>query len=76
MDELEIRIAELRELEDLERLRPALDGVAVMDLLNVAPGPVVGRALEFLMEIRLDEGEITPQEAAVRLREWWDEQVK
>jgi poly(A) polymerase len=47
-----------------------------MDLLNVAPGPVVGRALEFLMEIRLDEGEITPQEAAVRLREWWDEQVK
>jgi len=65
MDELEIRIAELREREDLERLRPALDGVAVMELLNIAPSPAVGRALEFLMEIRLDEGEITPQEAAV-----------
>jgi poly(A) polymerase len=74
MDELEIRIAELRELEDLERLRPALDGVAVMELLDIKPSPAVGRALEFLMEIRLDEGEITPQEAAVRLREWWAEQ--
>ena len=68
MDELEVRIAELRELEDLSRLRPALDGVAVMEILDVRPGPIVGRALEFLMEIRLDEGEITPQEAAVRLR--------
>ncbi len=74
MDELETRIAELREREDLERLRPALDGVAVMELLGIAPGPQVGRALEFLMEIRLDEGEITPQEAGVRLREWWSEQ--
>jgi poly(A) polymerase len=74
MDELEVRIAELREREDLNRLRPALDGVAVMALLDVKPSPVVGRALEFLMEIRLDEGEITPQEAAVRLREWWSEQ--
>ena len=64
MDELEVRIAELREHEDLERLRPALDGVAVMELLGITPSPAVGRALEFLMEIRLDEGEITPQEAA------------
>jgi poly(A) polymerase len=74
MDELEIRIAELREQEDLSRLRPALDGVAVMELLDVKPSPVVGRALDFLMEIRLDEGEISTQEAAVRLREWWLEQ--
>ena len=74
MDELEVRIAELREQEDLSRLRPALDGVAVMELLGIAPSPVVGRALDFLMEIRLDEGEITPSEAAVRLREWWAEQ--
>jgi poly(A) polymerase len=74
MDELEVRIAELSELEDLNRLRPALDGVAVMELLDIKPSPAVGRALDFLMEIRLDEGEITPQEAAVRLREWWSEQ--
>ena len=76
MDELEVRIEELRELEDLSRLRPALDGVAVMDLLDIGPGPAVGRALDFLMEIRLDEGEISVQEAAVRLREWWHEQPK
>jgi poly(A) polymerase len=74
MDELEIRIAELREQEDLNRLRPALDGVTVMELLDIKPSPVVGRALDFLMEIRLDEGEISPQEAAIRLREWWSEQ--
>lgn len=71
MDELEQRIGELREQEDLGRLRPALDGVAVMALLDIAPGRAVGQALDFLMEIRLDEGEITPDEAARRLRTWW-----
>jgi poly(A) polymerase len=74
MDELEIRIGELRGQEDLDRLRPALDGVAVMELLGIGPSRVIGRALDFLMDIRLDEGEISPQEAAVRLREWWAEQ--
>jgi poly(A) polymerase len=71
MDELELRIAELREREDLSRLRPALDGVAVMAILGIRPGPAVGRALDFLMEIRLDEGEIDPQEARARLEAWW-----
>ena len=71
MDELEVRIADLREREDLGRLRPALDGVEVMELLGVAPGPVVGRALEFLMDVRLDEGEIDAVEAELRLRAWW-----
>ncbi len=74
MDELEIRIGELRGQEDLDRLRPALDGIAVMELLGIGPSRVIGRALDFLMDIRLDEGEISPQEAAVRLREWWAEQ--
>jgi poly(A) polymerase len=73
MDELEVRIAELRQLEDLNRLRPALDGVAVMELLEIKPGPLVGRALDFLMEIRLDEGEISVPEAQLRLREWWND---
>jgi poly(A) polymerase len=71
MDELEVRIAELRELEDLAALRPALDGNQVMGVLGVRPGPVVGRALDFLMEIRLDEGEVDPAEATARLKEWW-----
>ena len=74
MDELEARIDELREQEDLDRLRPALNGNAVMELLAVGPSPAIGRALDFLMEIRLDEGEISASEAAVRLREWWADQ--
>jgi poly(A) polymerase len=71
MDELEDRINVLREQEDLSRLRPALDGVAVMELLGIAPSRAVGEALDFLMEIRLDEGEIGAGEAATRLRTWW-----
>jgi len=71
MDELELRIAELRVREDLDRLRPALDGVAVMELLGIGPSRDVGRALDFLMEVRLDEGEIDVEEAKVRLLEWW-----
>jgi len=76
MDELEERIVILREQEDLSRMRPALDGVAVMELLAIPPGPPVGRALEFLMEIRLDEGEIDAAEAARRLRAWWADQPR
>lgn len=71
MDELEIRIGELREAEDLSRIRPALDGVAVMEVLGIAPGRAVGEALDFLMEIRMDEGEISEEDAKDRLRTWW-----
>ncbi len=71
MDELEARIGELREEEDLSRLRPALDGDQVMEILGIRPSRVVGEALDFLMEIRLDEGEIGTDEAASRLRAWW-----
>jgi poly(A) polymerase len=71
MDELEARISELREEEDLSSLRPALDGVQVMELLDIRPSREVGEALDFLMEIRLDEGEIETDEAARRLRAWW-----
>lgn len=74
MDEFEVRIAELRAQEDLDNQRPALDGGEVMTLLGLQPGPVVGRAMKFLMEIRREEGEISKAEAAFRLREWWDEQ--
>jgi poly(A) polymerase len=75
MDELEERIAILREQEDLMRLRPALDGTAVMALLDIKPSRAVGEALDFLMEIRLDEGEISEDEAAKRLLEWWRERT-
>jgi poly(A) polymerase len=70
MDELEARIAELQEQEELKKLRPALDGNAVMKVLDVGPGRIVGEALAFLMEIRIEEGEISEEEAAERLRAW------
>jgi poly(A) polymerase len=71
MDELEARIVELGEEEELSRLRPDLTGNQVMELLEVPPGPVVGRALAFLMELRLDEGPLGEEEAGRRLLEWW-----
>ena len=70
MDDLEARIAELREQEELAKIRPALDGNAVMQVLDVGPGRVVGEALAYLLEIRLEEGEISEAEAAERLRAW------
>ena len=75
MDDLEARLAELREREELESLRPELDGTEVMALLGLAPGPEIGRALGFLMQIRLDEGLIGHEEATRRLRQWWEAQA-
>ena len=71
MDELEVRIAELREREELDALRPDLDGNQVMELLGIGPGRAVGEALSFLMELRLDEGPLGEEEAASQLRAWW-----
>jgi poly(A) polymerase len=70
MDELEARIAELQEKEELAKIRPALDGNEVMKFLDVPPGPIVGEALAFLLEIRLDEGEIDKDEVYERLDSW------
>ncbi|MCU0267036.1 MAG: CCA tRNA nucleotidyltransferase [Acidimicrobiales bacterium] len=71
MADLESRIVELREQEELAALRPDLDGGAVMDHLGIPPGPVVGEALAFLMEVRLDEGPLGEEEALRRLDAWW-----
>ena len=73
MDELEERIEALAAQEELRAIRPPLDGKQVMDLLGVPPGPLVGEALAFLLEIRLDEGPISEEEAYRRLRAWADE---
>ena len=70
MDELEARIAELREQEELSRIRPPLDGRQVMEFLGVAPGKVVGEALAFLLEERLEHGPIPEEAAREQLAEW------
>jgi poly(A) polymerase len=74
MDELEDRIAVLREQEELDALRPDLTGNQVMDLLGIGPSPAVGKALAFLMELRLDEGPLGEEAASARLLAWWAEQ--
>jgi poly(A) polymerase len=71
MDDLEVRIAELAEREELAAIRPELDGTQVMHLLDVPPGPVVGKALAHLLEIRLDEGLLGEDEIRRRLKMWW-----
>jgi poly(A) polymerase len=73
-DDLEERIARLAEEENLELMRPPLDGEEVMEHLGIPPGPLVGRVLEHLMQLRLDRGPIERNEALVLLDEWAKEQ--
>ena len=72
MDALEERIARLREQEELNAIRPELDGNTVMRVLDLSPGPQVGEAMRWLLELRLDEGELGEEAATRRLREWWE----
>ncbi|MBT5575715.1 MAG: CCA tRNA nucleotidyltransferase [Microbacteriaceae bacterium] len=70
-DDLEARIAQLAEQEELQALRPELDGEAIMEILGISPGRDVGEAYRFMLEVRLDEGEIGVEEATQRLLAWW-----
>ena len=70
-DDLEQRIAILREQEELEAMRPDLDGEQIMEILSIKPSKEVGLAYNYLLEIRLDEGSIGYEEAKKRLLEWW-----
>ena len=71
MDALEERIERLAADEELKAIRPELDGNAVMSLLELEPGPQVGEAMRWLLELRLDEGILGEEEVTRRLREWW-----
>lgn len=73
MDELELRLAELDERETAAAVRPELDGDEIMEILGIGPGPDVGRARSFLLELRLDEGLLGEDEARHRLLSWWTE---
>jgi len=69
-DDLEERIARLAEQENLQAMRPPLDGPPVMARLGIPPGPLVGEALAYLMEIRMERGEIPEAEAFELLDAW------
>ena len=68
------RIVELAAEEELKAIRPEVDGREVMEHLGIAPGPLVGKALDFLLELRLDEGLVGREEVLRRLDEWWASQ--
>ena len=73
-DDIERRIDELAEAEELAAVRPELDGEQIMALLGIPAGPLVGRAYRYLLEVRLDEGPIGEAAAEERLREWFARQ--
>jgi poly(A) polymerase len=70
-DELEERIDRLREQEELDAIRPDLDGNQIMEVLGIGPGREVGEAYRFLLELRMERGPLDPDEAATALRTWW-----
>ena len=72
-DGLENRIAQLMEQEELLKIRPDLDGHAIMELLGVPAGPVVGKAYDFLLELRLEHGPLGQERAEKELRQWWSQ---
>jgi poly(A) polymerase len=70
-DDLEERIARLSEQEELESIRPDLDGNQIMAVLGIGPGREVGAAYQFLLELRMDHGPQSPEDAERALRGWW-----
>ena len=70
-DDLEARIAALREAEELASIRPDLDGAQIMAELGVEPGPVVGEAYRFLLDLRMERGPLGEEPARQALRSWW-----
>ena len=73
-DALEVRIAELQEAEELAKVRPELNGNEIAEVLGIRPGPVLGRAYSFLLEVRMDQGPIGRDAAEAALRQWWAQQ--
>ncbi|MFM1968406.1 MAG: hypothetical protein RL590_1263 [Actinomycetota bacterium] len=70
-DDLENRIQTLMEQEELLKIRPDLDGHAIMQLLSVPAGPIIGKAYEYLLELRLEHGPLGTERAEQELRNWW-----
>ncbi|MDR0783520.1 MAG: CCA tRNA nucleotidyltransferase, partial [Propionibacteriaceae bacterium] len=70
-EELEWRIDELAAQEELDSIRPDLDGNQIMALLGIGPSRTVGEAYNFLLERRLDRGPVPPAQAEAELLDWW-----
>jgi poly(A) polymerase len=75
-DTLEERIAALQEQEDLDRIRPDLDGNQIMQILDLPPGPLVGRAYQHLLALRMEHGPLGEERARAELTEWFAAQSR
>jgi poly(A) polymerase len=73
VDELEARVEHLREQEQLDAMRPAVDGNTIMSHLGVRPGPIVGEAWQHLLSLRMDRGPMDAEEALAALDVWWEQ---
>jgi poly(A) polymerase len=74
-DDLEDRIKTLEQQEELNSIRPDLDGNDIMSILNVPSGPMIGKAYNYLLNVRLDEGPLSREQAIERLTTWWNSQT-
>jgi poly(A) polymerase len=73
-DQLEQRIKELMQQEELNKIRPDLTGEQIMQILSIKPSPMVGKAYDFLLELRLENGPLGEEKAKQALLTWWKEQ--
>ncbi|WP_079428636.1 MULTISPECIES: CCA tRNA nucleotidyltransferase [Streptomyces] len=74
-DGLEERIAQLQEQEELDAIRPDLNGNEIQQILEIGPGPAVGKAYAFLLDLRLENGPMGHEAAVAALKQWWAEQA-
>ena len=72
-DSLEERIRLLMEQEELEKIRPDLDGVEIMEILKIKPSPLVGKAYQYLLDLRMEQGPLGNEKATSELLKWWAE---
>ena len=71
-DSLEARIVQLKAEEELDKIRPDLDGLAIMAILQISPSPLVGKAYKYLLDLRMEQGPLGAELAEVELRKWWE----
>ncbi len=72
-DDLEARIERLRKQEEIDRMRPDLNGNEIMAILGIPPGPMVGKAYKHLLELRIERGPLGREAAIEELKRWWAE---
>ncbi|MGA0857357.1 MAG: CCA tRNA nucleotidyltransferase, partial [Candidatus Nanopelagicales bacterium] len=58
----------------LNAIRPDLNGAEIMEILGINAGPTVGKAYSYLLELRLDRGPMSKDEAKSELLSWWKTQ--